>query len=190
MPQLSTQASSIGLSQLADLTRNPWGSGSFIAQTVNRALCSATYSGASGRLEVFGGIVIPAGRTVTSVSFCAVGSATTPTNQWFALFDTAANRLAITADDTTTAWNANAVKTLTLAVPYTPSTDMQVYAGICVVASGLPTLAATANTGTGLAAITPVTAASANSSLTNPASCPSPFVPAATRAMTAWAAVS
>lgn len=124
---------------------------------------------ASGALRLVGGVVIPSGRAVNSITFVSVGAAATPTNQWFCLVDQAFNVLVKTADDTTTAWAANAAKTLTLASTYTPTSQTAVYVGCMVAAATVPTLAGVSGNVI-MNAITPPMAVSSTASLTNPAS--------------------
>lgn len=124
----------------------------------------------SGRLQLAGGLVIPAGATVTNISFMSgTQAAATPTAQWFCLLDQNRNVLAKTADATNTAWAANTVKTLALATPYTPTSDMPVYAGIVVVAGTAPDLIGVIGNAV-LAAVAPVLAGYSTTGLTNPAS--------------------
>jgi hypothetical protein len=68
--------------------------------------------------------------------------ANTPTNQWFNLVDPVSlQQVAHTSDDTTTAWAANATKTLTLTAPYTVLGGVHgLYVGIMVKATGVPNL--------------------------------------------------
>ena len=66
-------------------------------------------------------IYLVAGDLVTNLSFVSGNTgAGTPTNWWFALYDTQATPALIeqTADQTSTAWAANTVKTLALATAY------------------------------------------------------------------------
>lgn len=125
---------------------------------------------ASGRLSLFGGLVIPAGRAINSITFVSSTTAAgTPTNQWFCLVDQALNVLMKTADDTTTAWLASATKTLTLSAPYTPAAEISVFAGIMVAATTVPTLAGVSAMAA-MNAIAPQINIVSTASLTNPAS--------------------
>jgi hypothetical protein len=101
-------------------------------------------------------IYLPAGITVTSISAFAPVGATTPTNQWFALFNSARLCLATSADDTTTAWAANAFKTLAMGTPYPVTAAGLYYVGIMVAAATACTLAGIAsNTTQGVAQAAP-----------------------------------
>jgi hypothetical protein len=65
---------------------------------------------------------LEAGDVVTNLTFVSGDTAAgTPANWWFALYDTAATpaKIAQTADQTSTAWAANTVKTVALSAPYT-----------------------------------------------------------------------
>jgi len=94
---------------------------------------------------------LPAGLTVTSLTFRAAATgATTPTNQWFALYDSSRNLLRQTTDDTTTAWGSNTGKTLTLTSPFVTT-----YSGLHYV--GAMTAAATPNNLLGVSASSALT---------------------------------
>lgn len=84
-----------------------------------------------------------AGDVITNLSFMSGQTAAgTPTNWWFALYDTAATPalIAQTADQTSGAWAANTVKTLPLSAPYTvPKTGIY-WAAVHVKATAVPSL--------------------------------------------------
>lgn len=88
-------------------------------------------------------IVLEAGDKVTSISVLSGATAAgTPTNWWFALYDTSATAalIAQTADQLTAAWAADTVKTLALATAYTVVTTGVYYVGIMVKATTVPSL--------------------------------------------------
>lgn len=146
-----------------------------IAQTISRT-DGATDIGVlnSGRLSLIG-IYLRKGMTVSSISvWSRTTAAVTPTNQWFALYSSAAALLAVSADDTTTAWAANTKKTLAMTTPYVVPTSGMYYIGICVVAATPPTLSGIGGLGTAQMAELPMPTATANTGLTNPASAPNP----------------
>lgn len=94
----------------------------------------------SGTLYLFG-LYFPAGTKISNISFISGGTAAgTPTHQWFALYDKSLAKLQVTADDTTTAWGANTLKSLALASPYTTTYDGMYYVGYMVAATTVPTL--------------------------------------------------
>jgi len=74
---------------------------------------------ATGTL-VMCGIDLPGGMLINNITFVSGATAAgTPLNQWFALYDgSTLKKLAVTADDTTTAWAANAAKTLAISGGY------------------------------------------------------------------------
>lgn len=122
----------------------------------------------SGRLQLAGGIVVPAGKPVTSISFLlGNGAMSGQTHQWFCLIDQNGNVLGTTTDDTTTGWAGNTTKTLTLTTAWTPTHDTPVYCGLVLVATVMPDVrgpsSSTVNNG-----ITPMMAASATTNLTDP----------------------
>lgn len=152
-----------------------------MAETAPRAVATlATVSAlTSGTLRLVA-IALAAGQVVTSVRFTSIGAATTPTNQWFGLFDSSRAALRLTADDTTTAWGANASKTLALSSPYTVATSGLYYLGLMVAAAAVPTLVGISSTSIATG-ITPILAGnSSDAGLTAP-----PALPFAAGALTA-----
>lgn len=87
----------------------------------------------SGRIRVYRGHnKLMAGTSLTSISAHSNGASTTPAHQWFCLVNWATHTvLAVTANDLTTAWGANARKTLTIANgPYVAPSTMEIGWGI------------------------------------------------------------
>ncbi len=92
-------------------------------------------------------IALEAGDVVTNLTFVSGATAAgSPTNWWFALFDDAATPalIAQSADQTSTAWAANTVKTLALASAYLVPRSGVYYAAVMVKATTVPTLVGTA----------------------------------------------
>lgn len=145
---------------------------SALAETVPRHLPASSTTLISGRLHLVA-ISLPAGLTITSVTFVSGAGLTGLSNQWFGLFDSSRIPLRLTGDDTSTAWALNTAKTLNLSSTYATTTAGLYYLGICVVASGMGTIAAQTSTSimTGFA---PTISGSSSTGLTNPASCPNP----------------
>ncbi|TDC81902.1 hypothetical protein E1193_13445 [Micromonospora sp. KC606] len=88
-------------------------------------------------------VYLRAGDVITSISARSGATAAgTPTNYWFALYSSAATPalLAQTADQTSTAWAANTVKTVALATPVTITETGIYWVGITVVATAVPSL--------------------------------------------------
>lgn len=88
-------------------------------------------------------IFLSAGEAVTNLTFrSGATAAVTPTNWWFALYDTATTPalIAQTADQTTTAWAANTTKTLALTAAYTVTKSGYYWASLMVAAATPPTL--------------------------------------------------
>ena len=115
-----------------------------LAQTHPRA--GVTISNLPGTLvsgrQSFCAIYLSAGMVISTITVCSgTTAAGTPTAQWFSLYDANRNKLAVTADDTTTAWGSNSYKTLTLSSPYTVPTSGIYYIGVMVAASTVPTMA-------------------------------------------------
>lgn len=88
-------------------------------------------------------IPLQAGDLVTNITVKSGATAAgTPANYWFALYDDSATPALVgqSADQTSTAWAANTVKTLALATPYRVPRTGVYYVGIMVKASTPPTL--------------------------------------------------
>lgn len=126
---------------------------------------------ATGTL-VLQAVYIPACSVVSSITFVSGATAlATATNQWFALYDASLNKLAVTSDDTSTAWAADSAKTLSFATPFVATYSGVHYVGIMVKATTVPTLAGEA-TRASVVGLTPKLTGTSTGSLTNPASAP------------------
>jgi hypothetical protein len=127
-------------------------------ENINRNLCPEVNTAllTSGRLSLEA-IWLPAGVTINTISFCSATTvAGTPTNQIFGLYDNNRNLLMATANNTTTAWAANAIKTLSLTSSFTTTYAGLYYLGIMVTATTVPTIKGfTASTGGQLANFAP-----------------------------------
>lgn len=90
-------------------------------------------------------IFLEVGDKVTSLSFLSGATAAgTPTNWWFALYDTSATPalLGQTADQLTAAWAADTIKTVALSTPYYVTATGIYYASCMVKATTVPSLIA------------------------------------------------
>lgn len=153
-----------------------------LAATYDRGNFASTGTAelSTGRLSVYS-IRLPAGLLVANISFFTGGTAlSVGVNQWFVLMDSSFNKLAISADDTSTAWAANSEKKLAMGTPYTTTVSDVFFLGIMVKATTVPNLEGLpAGSGVEFTA-SPKIGGPANSGLTNPASCPSPATFAST----------
>jgi len=158
------------------------------AATVNsasiaRANANADLAALTTAQLTFVAVYLQAGVPVNSITAVSGSTAAgTPVNQWFALYDQNLIKLAVTADDTSTAWAANSAKTLAISGAFTPTYTGLHYLGVMVKATTVPTLAGSA-TRVGVTGLAPKTAGTSTSGLTNPAS-----APATAAALTAIAA--
>lgn len=91
---------------------------------------------------IYTAIELAAGDVVTSVTFTSNTTAlATATHQCAALYNGSLAKLAVTNDDTSTAWGASAEKVFTFTAPYTITADGIYYLGLAIVASGtVPTI--------------------------------------------------
>jgi hypothetical protein len=94
----------------------------------------------SGTLRL-GAIALPSGLLVSAIGFVSGAQAmVTGTNQWFTLHNSSRVALAITADDTSTAWGANTAKALNLTTAYRTTYSGLYYLGVMVAAGTAPSL--------------------------------------------------
>jgi len=122
----------------------------------------------SGTVSVVA-VSLMAGDSISSISFVSRNTAGAGmTNQWFALLDTNRVVLAVSADDTSTAWGANAVKTLVMTAPYVVPTTGIYYLAAMVAGSVIPTLAAAVSAATVLSGIPPISVGVSSTGQTAP----------------------
>lgn len=161
------------------LHTNLWQPSTVLAETYSVKPGSIGNNAALTSAQLFlVGTVISAGTVCTNITFHSATTALSAgTNQWFALYDKNLALLRVTADDTSTAWAANAAKILALATTYTTTTTDRYYLGIMVKATTVPTLGGMSHgnvaTNTPMS-LAPIYAGTSTGSLTNPASAPDP----------------
>jgi len=113
------------------------------AQNIRAIDCGADLDPLTTQVMLSVAVPLQVGDLVSNITFkSGATAADTPTNYWFALYSSAATPALVgqTADQTSTAWAANTVKTLALTTPYrVPSTGVY-YAAIMVKATDLPSL--------------------------------------------------
>jgi hypothetical protein len=170
-----TQYTATGQAYTANVTSNaPFANTKLLTgalyETFDRDLCNEVNTAvlSSGRLSLQA-IYIPAGVTITSISFwSATTAANGPTNQLFGLYDVNLNLLRSSVNDTSTAWAANSRKTLALTSTFTTTYSGLYYLGIMVTAStAVPTLKGnTAKTNGALNAGAPSMGGTSNTGLT------------------------
>lgn len=130
-----------------------------LSETMPRQTCPEvnTTVAASGTLFMQA-IYLTAGQLVSNITMStATTAAGTPTNYFFALYNNARSLLAQSANQTTTAWAANTVKTLAMTTPYRVPTSGLYYIGYMMTATTVATLkGGTARTGGQLAGAVPI----------------------------------
>lgn len=166
-----------------------------IAETIDRTalgLANAAVT-ATGTLYLQA-IVLPEGRTISNITWCSGNTALSGGNhQWFVLIDTSGNLLAVTGDDTSTAWAAKSLKTLAVTSPYTPGTTGLYFVGVMVDATTPPSLAGLGDIGAVLNVAAPCLCGPSSTSagtLTTPPTIPSVFNLPTTGAAKVYAYVS
>lgn len=141
-----------------------------IAETIPREFCTETNTvapTASGTLFLQA-IKLRAGDLVSNITISsATTAAGTPTNYFFALYDANRGLKAQSANQTTTAWAANTVKTLAMTTPYRVPTTGLYYIGIMMTATTIITTKGnTAKTGGQLASTAPILHGASSTGLT------------------------
>lgn len=141
-----------------------------LAETMPRETCpevNATIPTASGTLFMQA-IYLKAGQLVSNISISsATTAANTPTNYFFALYDGARALKAVSANQTTTAWAANTLKTLAMTTPYRVPTSGLHYIGLMMTATAVITAkGGTAKTGGQLASTVPILHGTSTTGLT------------------------
>jgi hypothetical protein len=158
-----------------------------------RELCpevNSTVPTASGTLWLQA-IYLKAGQLISNIILSsATTAAGTPTNARAGLFDLATRALlAETANQTTTAWAANTVKTLALTTPYRVPTSGLYYIGFYMTATTIITMkGGTAKTGAQLAGTAPILGGASSTGLTTAMPNPAAAITAGTASL--YAAVS
>lgn len=163
-----------------------------IAETMPRELVAETNTtlAASGTLNMQA-IYLYAGQLVSNITLCsATTAAGTPTNYFFGLFDSGSrNLLATSANQTTTAWAANTIKTLAMTTPYRVPTSGVYYIGYFMTATTVATMKGnTAKTGAQLAGAAPILQGTSSTGLTT--ALPNPAAAITVSTASFWAAVS
>ena len=140
-----------------------------LAETMPRETCPEvnTTAGATGTLFMQA-IYLKAGQLVSNITIASATTAIgTPTNQFYALYDANRNLLAQSANQTTTAWAANTVRTLAMTTPYRVPTSGLYYIGLLQVATTIATIkGGTAKTGGQLAGAVPILHGTSTTGLT------------------------
>lgn len=144
--------------------RFPWDPGSLTAQvimtTVPRVIVTNAFTQATAATQyLVGGIVVPAGRTVTNVNYMALVAGSAPSIDWFALARQSDRLTMAHTANGTAAPTINVVTTRALTAPWTPSEDTPIW--IVWSSAMTPTARQVAAGPTGTAAINLLTPAMA-----------------------------
>ena len=140
-----------------------------IAQTLPRWTNVGNLASLASGTLVLSMVRLQAGQTVNSITWVSRSTALVGgNNQWFGLFNSNRQCLAVTNDDTSTAWGVNTAKTLSLTAPYAITTTGNYYIGVMVNATTPPTLAGLANATALLTGIAPILVGTSNTAQTTP----------------------
>lgn len=187
-----TYYSALGYPQTGNqIVESNYGISGCVAETINRMICTETNTAAltSGTLRM-DAIYLKAGNLVSSISyFSATTAAGTPTNGFFALYDSNRGLLAQSANFTTEAWAANTIKTKAMTTAYRVPVSGLYYVGIMITATTVPTLKGnTAKTGGQLAGTALILHGNSTTGLTT--SLPNPAAAITVGTSTVWACIT
>jgi hypothetical protein len=113
--------------------RFPWDPGALTTQvvmtTVPRVMITASYTVVltTATQYLIGGLVVPAGRTITNINFVALTAGAAPTISWFALARQSDRVTMAHTANIVTAPTANAITTRALTATWTPNEDTPVW---------------------------------------------------------------
>jgi hypothetical protein len=186
-----TQADGLNYGDTTPLRNRAFMAAGALAETIPRQGLTTSVATLSGNLHLVG-IGLPAGLTVSSISFTnGLAGATSPTHWWFGLFDLNRVMLALTADQLTAAWAGSTLKTLNIAsvASGAASSFVTTYAGLHYLAfmmssSGnvtIPSQPGAAGVSGNISNIPPISAGTADTGLTTP-----PAFPFTAAALTAY----
>ena len=170
-----------------------WGPSGFLAETMDRNLCPETSTIVATTTQIaLQAIWLRAGMTVSNISFCSsTQAAVAPLHYCFALYTLAGALCATTADQTSTAWAANTLKTLAVTTPYVvPATGLYYLAFEVAVTTTVPTLKGAAVTDGALQFTTPALSGVSGTVYTTGTAVTTITGPAAKVATSFWGAVS
>jgi hypothetical protein len=163
------------------------------AQTFDRRFAAGAVFAPTSALLTLTAIWLPAGRTVTGITFVSGSTAeATGTHLWYALYQANLTFMAQATDNTgAAAFAANTAFRMALTAPQTCPYSGLYYLGFCCVASGtVPTLCCTipanVNLTGNIAGMTPIVAATSTGSLTNAAPSPAGALTAITQCLYAF----
>jgi hypothetical protein len=119
-----------------------WGITNCKGETMDRNICPEVNTTVTTTGQIYlQAIWLTAGTVISNISFfSATTAASVPTHYCFALYDINRNLLATTADQTSTAWAANTIKTLAVNSAYTVTTTGLYYLAFMMTATTIPTL--------------------------------------------------
>lgn len=142
-----------------------------IAETIERANASLVNLAAALTTQVLTvvRVTLKKGDVISSATFYSGGTAmATGTNQWAVLLNSSRTVLAVSADDTSTAWAANTAKTFTFGAAYTVPADGDYYVGVMVKATTVPSLIGVSDGYADINALSPVLCATSSTGQTTP----------------------
>lgn len=118
-------------------TLDNWGITNNKGETIDRNVCPEVGNTVITTGQLYMQLIwLPAGAIITNISLCSGSTAAgTPTHWCFALYSLAGALLGSTADQTSTAWGSNAMKTLALTAQYVVPASGLYYIAFMMVAT-------------------------------------------------------
>lgn len=154
---------------------------SIIGETISRlGQVNSALSLANGTLQMTA-MYLPANVTIGHLAMCTDGAGISgPTHWWFGLYDSSLNQLAVTADQTSTAWSLNTYKSLAVATiasgasaTFTTTYTGLHYFGVVATWTGSGnTVMAVSQTGVGIISQSPVLCGASDTTQTTPPAFP------------------
>jgi hypothetical protein len=159
-----------------------------LAETMPRVLASTNVNALTSGTLFLQGIYLTAGQLVSNIGMMsATTAAGTPTNYFFALYDSSRGLRAQSANQTTTAWAANSAKTLAMTSPYRIPTSGMYYIGLMMTATTVATFhGAPTKTNSIVSSTTPILHGNSTGGLTTSLPDPAAAISAGTAAIYAW----
>lgn len=138
-----------------------------IFQTLDRAVLGATGAALTSGTVYAAATYLRKGEIITSLGILLQGGATTPTNWWYLLTDSARVVVARTADQLTNPTGASGELRVALTSPYTVPLSGQYYAMMMFAAAGTPAVSRIAGSSTNNG-VAPILFGTSNTGMTTP----------------------
>lgn len=163
-----------------------------VGETFPRYLAATNTTALTSQTLYVQAITLTKSQVVTNITYVSgTTAAGTPTNWWFVLLDSSLVVKAVTADQLTTAWAADTIKTVAVGTPYTIPTSGLYYVGIMMKATTpISTVGIGALGKTTVAGISPIIAATSSTGQTTPPALAATMGALTVSAIYPWASIT